>query len=70
MFHKKIATICNLFIHKGKNNLCDNRLQQYSADLPQGGLEIPCQLVFSGNHKVIKLGNLQFTAKAKVADKK
>ena len=27
--------------------------QQYSADMPQRVLEIPCYLAFSGNHEVI-----------------
>ena len=26
----------------------------YSADLPQGGLEVPCSLVLSGNPSIVK----------------
>ena len=26
----------------------------YSADLPQGGLEVPCKLLFNGKHEEIK----------------
>ena len=72
---RKISTLCNLFIRKGGRINCvmtDNR--QYSADLPQGGLEIPCQLVFSANHEVIdktrRLLQCTCTAMTEVADKK
>ena len=26
---------------------------QYSHDLPQGGLEVPCQLTFKGDEKLV-----------------
>ena len=28
--------------------------RRYSADLPQGGLEVPCKLIFNGKHEEIK----------------
>ena len=44
-----ISTLCSLFIEQGGNITCEvtgNR--QYSYDLPQGGLEFPCKLMFLG----------------------
>ena len=28
--------------------------RRYSVDLPQGGLEIPCKLIFNGKHEEIE----------------
>ena len=50
---RKISAICLLFIHRGGtiNSRVDGH-RRYSADLPQGGLEIPCILTFvANNHK-------------------
>ena len=42
-----ISTICSLFIRRSGLLVCIvNGLQRYSLDLPQGGLEIPCNLIF------------------------
>ena len=42
-----ISTICSLFIRRGGLLVCViNGLRRYSSDLPQGGLEIPCKLIF------------------------
>ena len=51
---RSISTLCSLFIERGGNITCEvtgNR--QYSYDLPQGGLELPCKLVFFGPNKEI-----------------
>uniref|UniRef100_A0A1X7UQN4 HIRAN domain-containing protein n=1 Tax=Amphimedon queenslandica TaxID=400682 RepID=A0A1X7UQN4_AMPQE len=46
---KKISVICSLFIKRGGVITCSvNGKRRYSRDLPQGGLEIPCRLHFSG----------------------
>ena len=51
---RSISTLCSLFIERGGNITCEvtgNR--QYSRDLPQGGLELPCKLTFFGTNKEI-----------------
>ena len=51
---RQISTPCNLFLRKGGTISCiviGHR--QYSSDLPQGGLEVPCQLLFRGDIKTI-----------------
>ena len=51
---KRISTPCHLFLRKGGNISCIvNGRHQYSSDLPQGGLEVPCRLIFKGNKKDI-----------------
>ena len=51
---KRISTPCHLFLKKGGSISCTvNGRRQYSSDLPQGGLEVPCRLVFKGNKKNI-----------------
>jgi len=57
---RKILRICSLFLLRGGSIKCRvNGSRRYSADLPQGGVEIPCTLLFEaqGNEikKVIKL---------------
>jgi len=45
---RKISAACSLFVQGGGTLTCiitDSR-RQYSADLPQGGLQIPCKLEF------------------------
>ena len=47
---RKILSIYSLFLRRNGTILCQivgNR--RYSADLPQGGLEVPCTLTFQGN---------------------
>ena len=49
-----ILTLCSLFLARGGNITCEvigNR--QYSRNLPQGGLELPCKLTFSISSKEI-----------------
>lgn len=51
---KKISRICSLFLMRGGSILCTVvGSRNYSADLPQGGLEIPCTLLFKGKPKEI-----------------
>ena len=51
---RKISHVCSLFLRRG----CSIKLQitgkrRYSSDLEQGGLEIPCLLMFEGADKDI-----------------
>ena len=47
---RKIARVCSLFLRRGGSISCRvTGGRQYSSDLPQGGLEIPCILTFNGN---------------------
>ena len=51
----KISAACFLFIQRGGTLNCiitDSRCQ-YSADLVQGGLQIPCKLEFKCNDKAL-----------------
>ena len=42
-----ISAICSIFIRRGGSLVCVvTGSRQYSADLPQGGLEVPCQYIF------------------------
>ena len=51
---RKISRLCWLFIRKGGRTTCTvTGGRQYSADLPQGGLEIPCILRFESGEKEI-----------------
>ena len=43
----RISSICSSFLRRGGSIPCQvTATRCYSADLPQGGLEIPCQLIF------------------------
>ena len=47
---KKISSICSLFLRRGGAIHCRvSDVKRYSADLEQGGLEIPCILKFEGD---------------------
>ena len=49
---RKISKVCSLFIRRGGSISCTvSGSRRYSADLPQGGLEIPCSLLFKGKAK-------------------
>ena len=49
---RKISFLCSVFIRRGGVIRCIvNGDRQYSHDLPQGGMEVPCRLVFSGAEK-------------------
>ena len=44
---RAISSICSIFLRRGGTISCRvNGSRRYSADLPQGGLEIPCILTF------------------------
>jgi len=43
-----ISPLCSVFIRRSGSITCVvDGLRRYSADLPQGGLELPCKLLFS-----------------------
>lgn len=45
---RNISSLCSLFIRRGGGIKCFvDGSRRYSADLPQGGMEIPCKLIFS-----------------------
>ena len=45
----KISSICSLFIRRGGTlTVKISGVRRHSSDLPQGGLEIPCTLLFKG----------------------
>ena len=51
---RNISTPCNLFLRKGGAISCVvSGHRQYSSDLPQGGLEVLCQMLFKGTTKMI-----------------
>ena len=52
---QKVSRVCSLFLRRGGIIRCRvTGRRRYSSDLPQGGLEIPCQLEFSATLKEIK----------------
>lgn len=52
---RKISRVCSVFLRRGGNIQCIIVAQRrYSSDLPQGGLEVPCSLLFRGEDKEIK----------------
>ena len=44
---KKILSICSLFLRRGAIRCEVIGTRQYSSDLNQGGLEVPCKLTFT-----------------------
>ena len=51
---RKISRPCSLFLRRRNRITCRvTGYRRYSSDLPQGGLEIPCVLVFEGESKEI-----------------
>ena len=51
---RKISLICSLFLRRGGNiKCCVTANRCYSDDLPQGGLQVPCLLVFDGKEAEI-----------------
>ena len=55
-FPKKISSTCSLFLRHGGVITCKitNPTRQYSRDLEQGGLEIPCLLLFQAEQKLLE----------------
>lgn len=53
---RKISSVCSMFLRKGGSLTCQVlSLRRYSADLPQGGLEVPCLLKFCGERKDVNI---------------
>ena len=51
---RNISVACSAFLRRGGIITCTiTGARQYSSDLPQGGLEIPCRLTFSASSKEI-----------------
>ena len=52
---RKISAACSLFLQIGNGSITSTITgnRQYSQDLPQGGLELPCILKFRGESKYI-----------------
>ena len=49
---RKISFLCSVFIRRGSSILSVvNEDCRYSHDLPEGGMKVPCRLVFSGVDK-------------------
>ena len=52
---RNISRCCSLFLRRGGCIICTiTGRRQYSADLPQGGLEVPCLLLFRAPLKEIQ----------------
>ena len=52
---RTISTPCHLFLRKGSNITCEiTGSREFSRDLPQGGLDVPCHLIFEAS-KDLKL---------------
>ena len=52
---RKFSCVLSLFIRRG--GIITSRVtgsRQYSSDLPQGGLELPCVYVLEGEEKLIE----------------
>lgn len=57
---RKMSAVFSLFLRRHGTITCQvNGSRRYSSDLPQGGLEVPCVLIFSGECLLInKVKNL------------
>lgn len=52
---RKISLLCSLFLRHGGTITCQiSNGRRHSSDLPQGGLEVPCQLIFRGEESNLK----------------
>ena len=52
---RRISAGCSLFIQQNGRVTCEvSGPRQFSVDLPQGGLEVPCKLTFSGEVKLVE----------------
>ena len=57
---RKISRICSLFLRRGGSIVCRiSGTRRYSADLPQGGLEIPCTLLFATKENLKEIKKLK-----------
>jgi len=51
----EISRLCSMFIEQGGDITCVvTGSRRYSSDLVQGGLEIPCTLIFRGKEKLVR----------------
>ena len=66
---RQISAMCSLFICLNGSIFCEVTGQRrFSRDLPQGGLEIPCRLTFTGEKPLVdKICNLISSAPAIVS---
>lgn len=57
---RKISKVCSLFLERGGTINCRiTGARRYSFDLPQGGVEVPCFLLFFGSEKdIVKVKRL------------
>ena len=52
---QKVSRVCSLFLRRGGTVYCRvSGSRRYSSDLPQGGLEIPCEVIFTAKAGEIK----------------
>ena len=50
---RRISSICSIFLRRGGTiNFTVDGAHQYSSDIPQGGLEIPCVLTFTAQSSI------------------
>jgi len=57
---RKISSLCSIFIRRGGSITCQvSGSRRYSEDLPQGGLEVPCTLIF----QILKTQPVEFLDK-------
>ena len=67
---RNISSLCSLFIRRSGAIKCFvEGSRRYSADLPQGGMEIPCKLVFS-TKSAVDSEKLKKLVSASLSDKK
>ena len=52
---RTISTLCHLFLSRGGSITCIvTGIRKCSDDLPQGDLEVPCQLTFRGDEPAVE----------------
>ena len=52
---RKLSRVCSLFLRRGGTIECTvTGGRRYSVDLPQGGLEVPCSLLFKATPKEVQ----------------
>ena len=52
---RRISKVSSIFVRRGGSITCKvSGSRRFSADLPQGGLEVPCKLLFKAKAKEMK----------------
>ena len=52
---KSISKLCHSFLSRGGTiEAVVMGGRQYAADIPQGGLDVPCKYVFSGEKELVR----------------